>query len=281
MPDPTDHAPIGHNVPPPPAPLTPEQIREWLTLDLSTLVERGKELTAALAASIEAAPVIETEEQMAAIADNVRMAGAWGRTAEARRKDAKAPFLDGGREIDAWFREVGEPLAKPLAACQKAMDAYQARLAAQRRAEAEAAAAAARAEAERKAQEAVGSIFGDDHDSEEDAARAMEKMEAAQRAAGRADRLTAKADGTVAAHVRAHTDLGTVATARETLEFDVTDERLIPREFLVVDHNRVRGWLRDQTKTTEGKASLRAALDRGEQPIAGIKVRIEVKAMVR
>lgn len=272
---------VGHNVPPPPAPLSPEQIREWLAIDLSSLVARAAELTKALKEAIDAAPVIETEGQLSAMADNMRMAAAWKRTAEERRKDAKAPFLDGGREIDAWFREVGTAMSGPLAECQKAMDAYQTKVAAEKRRAAEAAAAKAREEADRKAAEAAAAAFADGDDSEDDAEVVMEKVEAAQRAAGRAERAEGKATGSVASHVRSHTDLGTVATGREVVEFDVTEPGLVAREFLVVDPALIRAWLREQMATPEAKAAMRRRIDEGRQPLRGVKVRIEIKGLVR
>ena len=124
---------IGHNAPPPPKPMTDEEIRAWLVNEFQPLTERAQELTNALQAAIDEVPRIDSDEQMAAFADNMRMAQAWLKVKETRRKEAKDPFLNGGRAIDGWFASVGDPLAKPMAACQAAMNAYQARVAAEAR----------------------------------------------------------------------------------------------------------------------------------------------------
>lgn len=218
---------------------------------------------------------------MHAFADNVRMAAAWRRTAEERRKDAKAPFLSGGREIDAWFSEVGAAIMKPLQSCQKAMDAYQAKVAAEARRIAEEEARRRREEADAAAAAAAAAAFADGDDSEEDAERVTDMVAGAQRAAGRAAAAEARAEGTVAQHVRTHSDLGTVATAKEVIEFDVIDDAQVPREFMVVDQNRIRAWVRDHASSPEAKTALRKELEAGRQPIAGIRLRIETKALVR
>lgn len=269
---------FGHNAPPPPRPLDAEQIRAWLDFEFASLRERVAELSRSLSEQIAAVPQIDTEEQMLAFADNLRMAKAASRTAEDRRKEAKAPFLDGGREIDAWFRDVMEPLAAPSAAIQRGLDAYQTRVAAEKRRAAEEAARKAREEAARLAAEAAATAFSD-----APAEAAVDAMDKARRAAGRAERAEDKAEGSPSALVRAHSDLGTVATAKETLEFEIIDEALVPREFLVVDQNRIRGALRAMGATPEAKAELRRRLEATppQQPIPGLRITIKTVALVR
>ena len=269
---------FGHNAPPPPRPLDAEQIRAWLDFEFASLRERVGELARALAEQIAAVPQIDTEEQMLAFADNLRMAKAASRTAEDRRKEAKAPFLDGGREIDGWFRELMEPLGAPMAAIQRVLDAYQARVAAEKRKAAEEAARRAREEAARAAAAAAATVFSDA--PSEDAEDAVAK---AQRAAARAGRAEDTAAGSPADLVRTHSDLGTVATAKETLEFEVVDEASIPREYLVVDHSRIRAALRAMFATPEAKAELRRRLEAQppQQPIPGVRITIKTVALVR
>ena len=269
---------FGHNAPPPPRPLDAEQIRAWLDFEFSSLRERVTALSRDLAEQSERVATIDTEEQMLAFADNLRMAKAAGRTAEDRRKEAKAPFLDGGREIDAWFREVMSPLDAPMRAIQAGMDAYQARVAAEKRKAAEEAAGKAREEAARLAAAAAAAAFAEKEEGE--AADAIAK---AQRAEVRAERADDKAAGSPAALVRAHSDLGTVATAKETLEFEIIDEALVPRKFLVVDGNRIRSALRAMSGTPEAKAELRRRLEATppQQPIPGLRITIKTVALVR
>lgn len=276
----SDHSVFGHNQPPPPKPLDAEQIREWLAFELDPLRQRIAEIAAALNKAHGNEPTIETDEQLAAFADNIRMAKAAQRTAEERRKDAKQPFLDGGREIDAWFRDAITPLEAPVQAIQKSMDAYQARIAAEARKRAQEEARIARAKAEAAAAEAARHAFAA-RETEEQEAAAAEAIAKAERAAKRADAADAKADGSPSGLVRRHTDLGTVTTARESLEFEIVDPEAVPRRFMVVDQNRIRAALRDLATTPAAKADLRMELEAGRQPFPGINVQIVTKALVR
>jgi hypothetical protein len=274
--------PAGHNQPPPPtAPMTPDQIRAWLTFELEPLLARRDEVVSALAASLEAVPSIENQDQLAAFADNLRMAKAIVKTADQRRTEVKRPFLDGGREIDAWFKGALARLDEPMRAVEKAMVRYQTALAEQARKRAEAEAARARAEAEAAAAAATAKLFGDGPDAEEDAGAGMRAVEDAAAAAKRADEAQKLAQGSPADLVRTVSDYGTTATATERLAFDIIDPDKVERALCMPDTARIRDALRTLAGTPEGKAALRAKLDRGEQPFAGIAVRIEMKALVR
>jgi hypothetical protein len=259
--------------------MTPEQIRAWLAFELEPLLTRRDEVLAALTASLEAAPTIENQTQLTAYADNLKMAKAILKTADTRRTEVKRPFLDGGREIDAWFKGVTSKLDEPVRAIERIMGEYQARLAREARERAEAEARRLREEAEAKAAAATAALFGDDADAEEDAGRGMQAVEDAQSAAQRAEVAQKLADGTPGDLVRATSDLGTTVTAQERLEVVVVDATAVPRQFLVPDERAIKDFIAMLAK--QDKAGLRAKLERGEQPVAGVQVTIIMKPLVR
>ena len=106
------------------------------------------------------------EETSKKMVQFVKMLQDFGKKAEAVRKTEKAPLLDRGREVDAWFQALVKDIKSLAVRCRKSLTDYQQ---AQEHAEAERLAAERKA-AERKAQEAAA--------IEEEAIRKQDKVTA-------------------------------------------------------------------------------------------------------
>jgi hypothetical protein len=232
----------GRNAPVPPAPLTPGEITAWLDFALESLIARRAEILDALAKTAAAHPRIDDDETLADVAENVKMAKALTGTAEKRRVESKAPFLDGGRAVDSWFARLIAPIGTALKPIQTAMDEYGNRIAAKRRAEAEAAAKAAREEAERRAAEAAALL-----DAEKKAAPgALDwAFDKAQEAADKADTAAAAATARPADLTRVTGTYGATASLRASWKWRVVDEAKIPRRFLMVNEDAIKAAVAD------------------------------------
>lgn len=208
-------------------PASMDALREWLNFIGLDLYVRRKELTEALGDG--AAAIIRDDTMQAEAAENIRMVGAFRRKVDDIHKAEKAPYLEGGRVVDGWFRDFLDVLASAAKPVQRAMDDYAARQLAKRREE-EAAERTRLADVQRKAEEAAAAAAEAGRDAEEEARR----LERAAKDADRANRPTTASAGT-----RVRSDLGAVASARSRWRWMVADETLVPREFLTVDVGRV------------------------------------------
>jgi hypothetical protein len=206
------------------------------------LAAQGEAAEAAAAAQA-VKPVVD--EETAAVASDalVKVSTALKR-AEKLRKDAKDPYQETGRKIDAEFSEVKSPLEGIEARLKQEILTYQERLTQER------------AEAARKAEE---------HQREEEAATRKREEEQRKR------EEEAKAAGTAppeppppppepppplpapAPRVR-HTGGGSVGV-RRVWKFEVFDPSLLPREY-----------------TEPAMGALRQAVNDGERNIPGVRI---------
>lgn len=227
----------GRNAPTPPAPLTPTEITAWLDFALESLIARRAEILDALAKTAAAHPTIEDDEILAEIGENVKMAKALTGTAEKRRVDSKAPFLDGGRAVDAWFARLVAPVGAALSPIQATMDDYGRRMVAKRRAAAEAQAKAAREEAERKAAEAAALLAA----TKPAAPGALDwAFDKAQEAADEAEAAATRAIARPADLTRVTGAYGATSSLRATWRWRVVDVTKIPRKFLMVNEDAIK-----------------------------------------
>jgi hypothetical protein len=227
----------GRNAPVPPAPLTPAEITAWLDFALESLIARRAEILDALAKTAEAHPRIDDDDTLAEIGENIKMARALTGTAEKRRVESKAPFLDGGRAVDAWFARLVAPVGASLAPIQTAMDDYGRRMLAKRRAEAEAEAKAAREEAERKAAEAAALLAAEKPAAPGALDWAFDK---AQEAADKAAAAAAAATARPADLTRVTGTYGATASLRANWKWRVVEPAKIPRKYLMVNEDAIK-----------------------------------------
>lgn len=116
---------IGDNRPPETPP-----IRDRLAEDYDTLTKRRDEL---LAAADRAPAVIEDEDTAGKVTDFVKQLAAAHKAAETHRVGEKEFFLDGGRQVDGFFKTITEPLAKAKKAVEARLTTYQRAKAAEER----------------------------------------------------------------------------------------------------------------------------------------------------
>jgi hypothetical protein len=192
-----------------PAPLTAQEVTEWLADSSAALTARRDEILAGYQRfSANFPDGIDSEETQKRAVDFAGARGIMGvylKECETARTLEKKPFLDGGRAVERFYKDR---LMDPVEACQRdvrgKIAAYEAVLQARRmeaaRLEAERLAAEAR-EAEEAAIESM---------SEADLQRAMEVQAEAEQAAVIADSKPAATRG----------DLGTVVSLRTRLVAD-------------------------------------------------------------
>ncbi len=223
----------GSNTPQPPAPLTTAQIIEWLEYTLSGLSARRDEIVEALEATLGEHPTIEDDEVLGMVAENMRMAQALVRTSEERRKESKSPYLAGGRAVDEWFARLLGPLSRATTPLQSTMNEYGKRKLVAEREATEKARMLAEREAERRLNAAREAMDNSSPDANEQMAKAIEAVDEAQLAAGRS--LATAADLT-----RQRGVYGAVASVRTNWEWREVDHDLVPREYLMINHMKIR-----------------------------------------
>jgi hypothetical protein len=236
------------NAPPPPAPLAPEQIRQFLDYESDVLRQRRDELIAVLKDTISAYDSLTDDDLAAEVGENLRMAGALSRTLEDRRKTYKKPFLSGGQVVDDWVRAFADPLRQAVAPVQKLLDDWGSRRLRTAREAARAEHAAAQAEAERLRHE-VGAALSRGETPTVLLQQAADAAEAAEKAA-------ARAEGRSAPLTRNRGIFGAVMSVRERWEWTVTDLDQVPREFLMVDPAKMRAAMEARDDSGKPTASI-------------------------
>ena len=213
----------------PPEPLTPEQVTTVLTFLYAKEVARRDELVRACEAFLAKYPVIESEDVAGAAAENMEMIRKHRKRIEDSFKEAKAPYLEGGRAIDAWFNglrttltEASDRIGKPAAAwalkVRERREAASRAEAEHRQREADAASAIAR----KAAQDGMGSIL-------------TGSLYGVAIATAKAAEAAASGVYDTAANTRQTGIYGSTSTLKEAWEIEVIDAALIPRQFLTVD----------------------------------------------
>ena len=110
---------IGHNSPPPDL-LLGEALRDRLAEENGQLIARRDELLAA-AARI---PAIDSDDVAGRVSDYIKQLTALTKAAESKRTGAKEPYLEGGRNIDGFFRAITDPVAKAKTAIERHLTDY-------------------------------------------------------------------------------------------------------------------------------------------------------------
>ena len=258
-PDPLDEEPLPENRPAPPKPMDSEAVIEWLGYENEPLVKSIEVSVAQL--TLDAAGSVDSETDLSRVGANLDIARGLLRQAKERHDTQKAPFRKARTTIDDWFRPYTSALTNAIAPVQSAMNAYGARVEAQRRAEAEAAAAEAQAKAAAAAQAAADALR-----NKPGSVQATVALDRAQQAATAADIATSIATGNVANLTRASHDYGGVISGQETWDFRVDDISKVPLAYLQINETLIRKTVREFTK--ESLAAARA----GQSPIPGISL---------
>ena len=216
---------LGDNMPPPDL-LVGEALHEKLRDENQDLLKRRDELLAAAAR----VPAIDDEDIARKVTDFVKQLGALVKASEAKRTDAKEPYLEGGRSVDGFFKAITDPVDKAKKAVEKKLTEYAREKAEQERRDrleqerlAREAAELARREAEEKAKTAA------DAASLDDAIEAESKAESAQ-----ADlvKAAAAADAKAAELSRTRGEYGAVSSLRTQWVFGDIDRASLDLEAL-------------------------------------------------
>ena len=214
---------LGHNEPP----LDAEPIKDRLTEDHADLLSRRQELVDAE----ERVPPCDGPETAAKIGDYIKQLSSCMKDSDGRRVKEKEPYLEGGRRVDGFFKDVKESLDAIKKRCGSALTVYQKEVARQERialaAKAEADAKAAK-EAEEAAQEALDRATADAHLEE-----AVEKEETAIEAADEAAQSAKAAEQSAADLSRTRsTNGGSVSSLHTIWTFRDLDRDAIDLEAL-------------------------------------------------
>lgn len=236
----------GSNTPEPPAPLTPEQITEWLEYSLSGLRSRRDEIIAALEATTKAHPTIEDDDTLGLVAENIRMASALQRVSEERRQEAKKPYLEGGRTVDGWVSDLLKPLNAAVAPIQIAMNNYGSKKLALAREAAEKARKEAQEEADRHLKAAAKAM-------ESSAPNLDDQMAVAQEAAAQAQRATDRANAPASELSRTRGIYGATASMRTVWKWRLVDISKLPMQFHTANEDKIKEAIKTFGRDGSGK----------------------------
>jgi hypothetical protein len=110
---------LHHNNPPPDL-LVGDALRDKLAGENGDLIRRRDDLLAA-AGRI---PAIDSDDIAGRVSDYIKQLTALTKAAESKRTDAKEPYLEGGRNIDGFFRAITDPVAKAKTAIERRLTDY-------------------------------------------------------------------------------------------------------------------------------------------------------------
>lgn len=246
---------LGHNQPPPLRDILAEN-HAGLAGDVETIAERAN----------KAPREIKSEDDLDAVGTLVKDAGTLARRVESIRTAEKAPHLQAGREVDAFFGAFTDRLERIQKVFQGIANEYVRRKREEERRRRGEEARKAREEEERQRKIAEA-------EAERNRPTAAEKHEAkAEAAAERAATAEAAAQATPAEMTRTRTSSGTLATARSEWAFEITDYSAIPL-------NELRPYLVRADVEKAIRSFVRVNKD--AVPLAGVRIFEDVKASFR
>ncbi len=214
---------IGDNVPPDDA----NPLQDRLAEDHADLISRRDDL---LDAASRTPATVDDEEMNKRFATLAKLLAALVKKTETERVGEKEFFLDGGRQVDGWFKQITDPVKKAKASIETRQTEWQRKVAAEERRRRQEEERLAREEADRLAREAV---------AKEQAARdakslddAVAAEEAAKQAAADAEVAAKAADAKPADLSRTRSDEGAVASLRVWWDFRDLDRSRLDLEAL-------------------------------------------------
>jgi hypothetical protein len=110
---------LHHNNPPPDL-LVGDALRDKLAGENGDLIRRRDDLLAA-AGRI---PAIDSDDIAGRVSDYIKQLTALTKAAESKRTDAKEPYLEGGRNIDGFFKGITDPVARAKTAIERRLTEY-------------------------------------------------------------------------------------------------------------------------------------------------------------
>lgn len=247
-------ADIGHNRAP---------ISDVLAEQYSDLAARVE----AIATRANLAPkAIATDTDLNTIGALIRDTRELSGETDKKRESEKRPYLQAGRDVDAFFKVFTDRLDRISTVFKKIADDHARAVAAEARRRAEDEARKAREEADRQAEIARRA-------EEANRLKTAEKHEAkAEAAEQRAEQAEAVAASSAADLVRSRTDSGILSTARTEWAFEITDYDAIPLDKL-----------RPYLKREHVEQAIRAFVKLQKQAAAlpGVRVFEDVKSSFR
>lgn len=200
--------------------------------------------------SMEISTEADATEAAECIGDLTRFA----KEAEARRKELKAPIIKWGKEIDAYFKAIIQPLTDARAVLEPKILDYRAKV------QAEIDAENARMEAERQRQQAI-----EDERQRKIAEEAKAQLEAAEASGNEYAAKNAAHNLAVASEVNTvapaveplkqattiKADNGASASVRKTWKHTITDPMQVPREYLIVDEKAIAKVIRQHSDPSQ------------------------------
>ncbi len=254
-------AAIGDNLPPDDA----DPLRERLAEEYVDLSRRCD----ALLAGVENVPlVVEDAESAGKVGDYIKQLAACHKNAESHRKKEKEEYLDGGRNVDGWFKLITEPLAKVKKDIERRLTLYQREVMIEER--------RIREEAQRKADEAsrLAEIELRKAEAaikeEADLGKAIEAEERALQAEADAIKAQEAAIAKAAELTRTRGDYGSVASLRTRWTGVLTDRATLDLEAL-----------REHLPEEALEKAIRSFVKAGGRELAGARVYEDTTTVVR
>jgi hypothetical protein len=200
--------------------------RATLTPEVPVIPNEVQELAgkAAGALAVSRDFKVTTVEQYNAAGDHLKLVKALQGTLDAQHRVLKAPILESGRRIDAFFKEPRDRAADAERVLKSAMLGY-----------------TRERELVRQQQEAAAQTVA--RKQQERLIASAEKLEAK----GKVEQAEAKREQAVMIPtpvIAVETPKIAGVSMRETWSFEVVDESLIPREYLVRDDTKIRAVVR-------------------------------------
>ncbi len=256
-----DERGLGDNRPPPDA----SPIRDRLTEDHAGMLSRRDEL---LAASERVPPSVEEESTAQKVGDFIKQLQAAVKNADAARVAEKEPYLDGGRQVDGFFKKITEPLAKVKKDIEGRLSIFLRKKADAERKVREEAERKAREEAERAAREAAACIQALKDEEGLEAAIAAEEF--AKQTAAAALEAAKETEAKAAELSRTRGDYGSVASLRT-----FWDHKDLDRDKLALEP------LRSHLPLDALEKAVRSYIKAGGHELAGVTIFENTSTVVR
>lgn len=254
---------LNHNNPPPDL-LVGDSLREKLQDENRDLLKRRDELLAAA----QRIPPIDSDDIAGRVSDFVKQLTALNKAAETKRTGAKEPYLEGGRNIDGFFKAITDPVEKIKNIVQISLTKYlrdKADRERHERMEQERLAREAAAKAQREADEQARALA-----NEQQLAAAIEAERAAEVAQADAVKAVQAAEAKPAELSRTRGEYGSVTSLRTEWVFDDLDRATLDLEAL-----------RPYLPTDGLEKALRAFIRAGGREIKGARIFETTAAVVR
>jgi len=248
-------ASVGHNNPP--------SLREVLAENYASL---SGEVEAIASKANDAPKKVASEEDLTAVGDIVKDVRQLTKRIDQARVSEKEPYLQGGRDVDAFFKVLTERLDRITKALESRATEYQREKAAEERRRREEEARRLREEEERQREIARRA---EDANRSKMAAKHEDKAEELATQAAEAE-VAAQASAADLTRVRSMN--GTVATARTEWAFDITDFNAIPLDVL-----------RPYLARADVEKAIRTfvRVNKNSVPLNGVRIFEDVKASFR